>query len=799
MPLFLPFQNTDRNKMPLPVRRNSTAMMMPPSMSSTETATGQGVDEEIACLRTILQCLTNSLLSLKGELQGRDDQQLSLHDTREFLNLVVNLLESDTDPCRLKVLALDKEMTLVNVLLAYATCPVTELTPSYVNQQSFTDVGIHNIQVQCIQTLTKIITACCTAATVDPSIEATLFKVLTSMGAIDILLHFFVQPPNTVEPSNANQDIKAAAAECLFVFVSKVTDAREAVIRLRASDFFFDSFCNETVPMVRNYLCAIIKLIAETYAEHLLDVTIIERIITMLQHEQSKYVAIMLFDIISLVLGSYKSFYTARIQTSPVIIESLVQLTSAVLQRNNQFDIVSSSCGLVSTILKIEASGNGTGYSSTRQNFLEKFLELNAWRSLLIESSSISQNGLQLFSHDRSSGTESCGVTKRWETFLFLVESAITKTSIDLLYSQLIGNNSSEILHVLLHSITSDKVQEATLALLILLLKDPRWRDLLQAVPQSESEKDQLKSTLYEKLSQIDTIAYEEYFIIDINGTYMNDPVDTINYNDLAQVFSAAQFRVKGQYTTDGQHLPSPERGYYYGANNLSRKEKRIKLTTALFGYVITETFSVPATAGVCEVMQTISDRPVSYDDLNMDMLRSPSEVAAGHDIYDDAMNVGQTGPFEPESVPQVPVPHTSVVSRSTASIGNLPIAPFPGHEHLFDGSGSLVSNMPRKSSSSSRNSPSRQPASLQSSRNTSPSGWTPGQPTSFSHLSHNDILGNVARGPFIPGSNMTNVQKYAQFIGSGAIPSGEEQSIPSLPSTRRRSKTQLKKVQRWR
>ena len=328
----------------------------------------QHADEESACVHTIVQCLSLSLLALQGD-DSAEEHQLSLHETREFLNLILSLVDSDPSPHRLRTLLLDSRTTPVHILLAYASVDTEGLTPSYRHRDTYTSVGFDNIKVQCIRTLTTIISTCCSCSGEGDALKAPLFQLLTSSGAVDLLLRFL--------SNGAEQEgLRTAAAECMFVFLSKVDEAKEAVVRLRAVQFFFDVLWKEQSMMVRNYLCAMLRVVAQCYSEQLLDPTIFERGVALLQHEASKHVAIMLLDVFTKVLDDYDTFYLQRIHPLPKLLSGLCRLCEAILHRNVQPDVVQGVTSLMGAIFRIE------GADRERTGFIDLTLSTGCWKAL---------------------------------------------------------------------------------------------------------------------------------------------------------------------------------------------------------------------------------------------------------------------------------------------------------------------------------------------------------------------------------------------------------------------------------
>eukprot|EP00659_Diplonema_papillatum_P011692 gene11692-18033_t len=429
---------------------------------SRELTPAQRIEEEIACLKTIVHCLSLSLASLKrpkadDPVEG-DEHQLSLSDTREFLVLVTNLIDSDKNPMRLRSLLLSDHSTPIHILLDYITTPASGVTPSSAHRETFTEVGYTNIQVQCVQTITKAIATCCASNTNADGIKPLLFQLITSIGAVDTLLKL-------VASLDESEQLRTSAAECLFVFISKIEEAKEAVVRLHAVAFFLELLWKEPSKMIRNYLCAVLRVVAERYPEQFLDAAFVERSVALLQHEGSKYVAIMLLDVVALIFNRYPTFYDTRVRPSPDIVPALATLCEAVLHRNMQLDIVHAITTLMSSVFSIEGQ-----HAQSEPRFLEVVLSSGSWRTLL---------GVNSPAPAEWSDEAAAVALAKMACFRGLVENCTTRPMVAALQGQL--QDFFPAVSVLLNVPLDDGYpiafqQEVCLSLALVLVKNPDAR-----------------------------------------------------------------------------------------------------------------------------------------------------------------------------------------------------------------------------------------------------------------------------------------------------------------------------------
>ena len=418
-----------------------------------EEHVGVTIEEEVECLGTVVQCLGASLMSLRGEAEG--EHELSLHDTREFLTLIQNLVESNLDPTRLSVLLLNDANTPLPALYQYAAADVAELTPCYANRETFTEAGFSNVKAQAIHLVGRIITV----LTEHVDNGGVLFDLLTSSGWVDLLLGML---SHADEEENAH--LRTAASECLFLFISKVKGAKEAVVRLRAVHFFFDLLWKERSKMVRNYVCAMLRVVAEEFSEQVLDVSLVVKAVTHLQHEESKHVAIMLFDIITLTFKNYHVFYLQRVHAVKEVTAALAKLCEAVLHRNVQGDVTSSITSLMKVIFSIE------GVDRERTDFIKHVLQTDCWKALL---------ALHHGEEEWSDKTLACALMKL-KVFRSLVENCTTEATITLLNAEIAGFPAliSYFLNKPLdESCPKQYRQELVLSFLIWLCKSPEARE----------------------------------------------------------------------------------------------------------------------------------------------------------------------------------------------------------------------------------------------------------------------------------------------------------------------------------
>eukprot|EP00754_Rhynchopus_humris_P013697 Rhum_TRINITY_DN14340_c9_g1::Rhum_TRINITY_DN14340_c9_g1_i1::g.83573::m.83573 len=555
----------------------------------------QHADEESACVHTIVQCLSLSLLALQGD-ENAEEHQLSLHETREFLNLILSLVDSDPSPHRLRTLLLDSRTTPVHILLAYASVDTESLTPSYRHRDTYTSVGFDNIKVQCIRTLTTIISTCCGCGAAEgggggegDALKAPLFQLLTSSGAVDLLLRFL--------SNGAEQEgLRTAAAECMFVFLSKVDEAKEAVVRLRAVQFFFDVLWKEQSMMVRNYLCAMLRVVAQCYSEQLLDPAIFERGVALLQHEASKHVAIMLLDVFTKVLDDYDTFYLQRIHPLPKLLSSLCRLCEAILHRNVQPDVVQGVTSLMGAIFRIE------GADRERTGFIDLTLSTGCWKALAGLHAPEQQQG-EAWAAD----VVESAVLKT-ATLRMLIENCTTRETVAALVEAVSGffPAVSQMLNAPMDEGCPLRLrQEVGVAFVIWLAKAPQARRFVKGMlHQYPSWGSGLRDRLSEILSGMDPVVFEKIHIVDCHLTYLNDPASEpdIDYTNMAAVYAAVGRMVKQQEQggPGAAHdclSPATENRAAAFARSDARQglklaQRKQRLTSALLNYAVTDTFT---------------------------------------------------------------------------------------------------------------------------------------------------------------------------------------------------------------
>eukprot|EP01062_Namystynia_karyoxenos_P083671 TRINITY_DN9664_c0_g1_i1.p1 TRINITY_DN9664_c0_g1~~TRINITY_DN9664_c0_g1_i1.p1 ORF type:complete len:1205 (+),score=388.94 TRINITY_DN9664_c0_g1_i1:219-3617(+) len=576
--------------------------------------TGQGrLAEEQGCLRTILHCLDAAMRQHAAPiLPGAPlptHGAASLEEAAEYFDLIISLLAADTNTLRVSALVFDAEPCCVDVLVNVLKYP----TPAHqAGHQPYA-----NCRVLCIQTLTKVLSLCTGAGTqqdplalappdpaaVPASLPGRCLERLEAAGFVPFALaHLAPGAPRggaRAAPLADNEAERIALAECLFVLVMRIDGACAAVARDGGVRALADTLFADPSVMVRNYTSAVLRVLAERAPGHFAEVPVMERALGQIKVEHSKYVVILLFEILALLFEAFPEQYYVQCHDDPRARGELFRVIRTFLAGNANQDVLGAVGRLSDTVCLLEGRSAGQ-----RTGFLSALLSQDGWKPLLAREAGAEQAaGLRVLKVRALRRAAQCCTSRASCEEL---HNAFTHffPSLSLLFNAGLQGEGSGPPPAEDPAAAQDFRTEIALCFATILAKNPRSRDYvrdtIRAYPVWTG---QLRQRL---LAALDAPAavLNGVFIIDVNVRWVNDirAYPHADYRDrgalaaLAAELFAEQEQVYAQ--PQPPHPPAfrleEEEFHTVGPSGLPAREQKALLTHALLAHALHATLTPP-------------------------------------------------------------------------------------------------------------------------------------------------------------------------------------------------------------
>ena len=580
---------------------------------------GRGrIDEEVNCLKTIAQCLEASFRYHSGPLPAlataNSSTTTTVEETTEFFELIVSLLSADNSPQRLALLVFDVQPSILDLLVSLLEIP----TPAHQRGNQ----AYLNCRILCVQTLAKVISLCTEEAAAPFVAERCLQQIAATPFVGTALAHLSAAgfqpagaPQATVPLGSGSEGIRVAYAECLFVLVMRAEALAAVVVNNGGVQALFDCVFSDSSAMVRNYACAVMRVLAERAPEQFVNLPVVERAVMQIKVEHSKYVVILLFETLSILFYACPQIYLENVHNNLQLVPELSTIIQTFLSGNTNHDVLASVVKLMEAVLLLESSTCG---------------EKCAYTTRLL-----TQNGTKILLA-RNQASEDIKLLKM-RAFRKLIQACTSGGLCDQLHeayrhffpslSLLINADGSgqEIVSPELRS-------ELALCFATILAKHPASREYThQTVKAYPTWIGQLRQHLLAAVDELSPPVLNGCHIVDAHNAYLNNIHDhpTVNWSDrvhVGQLVSDMLHRQEQAGTQPpGQRHMFVEESHDAPPGHLSDMERKARLTHAVLSHVIHITLAAGPTPlaapGVASGGQQLLPHP---DLLNTSFERGP-------------------------------------------------------------------------------------------------------------------------------------------------------------------------------
>jgi hypothetical protein len=549
------------------------------------------VDEEIQCMTTIGQSVSHALRCSFGVVAaghvGDAPQCLSVGEACEFADLAGQLLESDGNEFRVQTLLREVQPPLLQVLVDVLT---TDPAPLFAGDDAGDALAEFNsLQDKCLCVIAKV----CTLCSQSPSLVEWAREHVTDCRGIDVALRYVLL--DGVAPT-----VRLHAMEIVYASVTKLGLVEEAVA-LGVVTVLCELLPRGDGVMMLNYACAVLRQIVDAMPEKLLDDTFVLLALNVVHEAESKFVVVLLCDVLSTVFSTYPRFFLERVPAD--VNGLLVAVVEGVLQRAEHSEALAAVTKLVETCLVLDAMRppprDGEVADGT---FVHQFTASRVWLQLLS-----ARNDAQMVGPRAT----------KMRTFRLFVQCVSDPFLVDEIVSTLSGDTAS--LSVLLASPLKlppfqDRdgdafTLEGTLAMALLLAKHPLFRHTVRVSQATypgwlQALEPRMMAVLEENLAAKDDVA--GVVIVDAGGNVLN----CVPFLDEHAPAAWCDLRVMEQAVADGflnqaqlidgegsahlVRLNKPATPPAHGGapqHSIHASQKQLALTLAVFTYAICVTF----------------------------------------------------------------------------------------------------------------------------------------------------------------------------------------------------------------
>ena len=546
---------------------------------------GGRIEEEVACLRTIAQCLEASFRFHSSPVPvAGGGNATSMEETSEFFELIVSLLSADGSPSRLAVLIFDTQPSIIDLLASLLEIP----TPAH----QLGNKAYIACRVICTQTLTKIISLC----TDDthggaPTISERCVQHISATPFIRTALAHLSPISGSGSPlGSGSEAIRVAYAECLFVLGMRSDQITLNLIQEGGVKSLFDCVFTDASAMVRNYACAILRILSERAPEQFLQVPIVEKALMQIKVEHSKYVVILLFETLSILFYACPQIYLDGVHDDMTLLPEMYNICQTFLSGNTNYDVLSAVVKVMEAALLLESSTSGQ-----RANYTMRLLTQGTTKVLLQRDApeDVKVLKIRLFRKLIQACTNKRLCEELHEAFTHFFPSLSLLINAD--------GGSPEIV--------SDELRsELALCFAVLLAKHPLSREYTHhTVKNYPVWIGQLRQHLLKCIDEVSPPVLNGCHIVDVQNVYLNSihHHTTTNWSDRVQVGQLVAKMMHDQANGVSEGEPPHvfvEESMDALPGQLSDMERKARLTHALLTQVIHSTLVGAQTLGASSV-----------------------------------------------------------------------------------------------------------------------------------------------------------------------------------------------------
>eukprot|EP01065_Artemidia_motanka_P024102 TRINITY_DN28746_c0_g1_i2.p1 TRINITY_DN28746_c0_g1~~TRINITY_DN28746_c0_g1_i2.p1 ORF type:complete len:990 (+),score=306.33 TRINITY_DN28746_c0_g1_i2:431-2971(+) len=240
------------------------------------------------------------------------------------------------------------------------------------------DADHGRLRVQCAQTLTRLLSLCTdedvSVDTEQRTVASLCLSTIKEAGFVSLALAALAPDPQTA----ASDAVRVALAESLFVAVMRVRGAARVLASAGGAEVLTETLFADGSEMVRNYSAAILRVLAEHSPDDFAELELVDRALSRIRFEQSKYVVILLLEIVALLFGAFPDTFLSRSHVGSTLVEDLQEATLGLLRTDPTDDVVTAVVRLLETLFVLEGCSGGRSVALTASVLAD-----DGWKPLL--------------------------------------------------------------------------------------------------------------------------------------------------------------------------------------------------------------------------------------------------------------------------------------------------------------------------------------------------------------------------------------------------------------------------------
>lgn len=253
------------------------------------------------------------------------------------------------------------------------------------------DEKLLNVKLTAIRTLTKLITICSRASEGLDQEEVyvnnynNLFYSEGSTNIAKSCAESIVREGGLkalfeILQKEQNDKVRSAIAETLFMFVVRnevcchfqkfLFQTGKLAVALLKSGFktIIECLEKESVPMVRNYVCAIVREFSTKYSEELINEGVIEVCVNLINADPSPDVRALAAETLEVIFKSDVRALTKLEKITPALAEAL----NNRIKKDKNREVLESCCKVLETLFCLKQS-----------RFTKEFIEIGGWQCFI--------------------------------------------------------------------------------------------------------------------------------------------------------------------------------------------------------------------------------------------------------------------------------------------------------------------------------------------------------------------------------------------------------------------------------
>eukprot|EP01006_Ploeotia_vitrea_P060325 TRINITY_DN7569_c0_g1_i1.p1 TRINITY_DN7569_c0_g1~~TRINITY_DN7569_c0_g1_i1.p1 ORF type:complete len:902 (+),score=96.71 TRINITY_DN7569_c0_g1_i1:41-2746(+) len=330
----------------------------------------QQIQEELVHFGQTADAVRHWLDVLNSDPHHQDVQHV-LEKTCDLIELLCTVLSRDTNPYRLQLLIFNTAPHLFQTLFGY----ITELV----------DPKFGKLRSMVFQALTKIVSLCSDdRASTEQDIDLQMTETRTALAheccrrfleqdAVSVLFQFI--SGHGQQP--VNEELKIVAIELIFVFVMRNEAGKGAVVSEQGIPQLLACLPHESSPMVRNYICALLRELANQYYGQLIQYNCSSITVQLIRGDPSPDVRALSAEMLDVIFKhaapSFLKFPAKK---------ELAEVLKMRLEKDKNSDVLSAIFQLLETIFTIEAH-TVQDYNPNQPSFTDRFVMTEGYRALL--------------------------------------------------------------------------------------------------------------------------------------------------------------------------------------------------------------------------------------------------------------------------------------------------------------------------------------------------------------------------------------------------------------------------------